>query len=66
MVRLYYYGMRLRGFSPGCQPRKNFYQRVNDVTGKYWDILTYVEPLSKEEIFQYDLDYLYSEDMDKL
>lgn len=34
MNKLYKYGMRLRGFSIGCQPR-NVYKRVDDKTGKY-------------------------------
>jgi hypothetical protein len=29
-MKLYKYGMRLRGFSIGCQPMKNFYERRDD------------------------------------
>ena len=35
------YGMRLRGFSIGCQPRRGFVCRENDATGKYYDIIVY-------------------------
>ena len=51
----YRYGMRLRGFSPGAQP-KGVLRREDDPTGKYHDIIVYDRPLSAEEISNYDLD----------
>ena len=54
----YIYGMRLRGFSPGCQPMDGFVERTDDVRGKYYDILIYNRPLTEKEQQQYDLDYL--------
>ena len=36
----YFYGMRLRGCSIGCQPN-GFTARLDDPTGKYYDILVY-------------------------
>ena len=51
----YKYGMRLRGYSPGAQP-KGVLRRENDTTGKYYDIIVYDRPLSAEEISNYDLD----------
>lgn len=54
---MFYYGMRLRGFSPGCQP-KGVAERLDDVTGKYHDILAYTRKLTAEEMFDYELDYL--------
>lgn len=54
----YSYGMRLRGFSPGCQPKEGFIERQDDPTGKYHDILVYDHPLSDNELADYELDYL--------
>ena len=51
----YKYGMRLRGYSPGAQP-KGVLRREDDTTGKYYDIIVYDRPLSAEEISNYDLD----------
>ena len=51
----YRYGMRLRGFSPGAQP-KEVLRREDDTTGTYYDIIVYGRPLSAEEISNYDLD----------
>lgn len=55
---MYKYGMRLRGFSIGCQPKEGFVERVDDPTGKYWDILIYDRELSEEETRAYDLDFI--------
>ena len=52
------YGMRLRGFSLGCQPMDGFICREDDVTGKYHDILVYDRPLTGEEIWDYELEAL--------
>lgn len=54
----YKYGMRLRGFSIGCQPMKGFLRREDDTTGKYYDILVYNRPLTESEISGYELDSL--------
>ena len=51
------YGMRLRGFSPGCQP-KGVIRREDDPTGKYWDIIVYPRELTEKEILDYELDRL--------
>lgn len=37
----YYYGMRLRGSSPGCQLLVGFHHRMDDPTGRYHDVLVY-------------------------
>ncbi len=55
---LYYYGMRLRGFSPGCQPMFGFVERLDDPNWGYHDLLVYDRPLSKQEEQDYELDYL--------
>ena len=54
----YIYGMRLRGFSPGCQPKEGFVARKDSEDKKYWDILLYDRPLTEQEESAYDLDFL--------
>ena len=54
------YGMRLRGFSPGCQPKQGLVRR-EDATGRYHDILVYSRLLTDEELMDYELDYIGSE-----
>ena len=53
----YKYGMRLRGYSPGAQP-KGVLRREDDPTGTYHDIIVYDYRLSADEIEQYELDEL--------
>ena len=55
---MYKYGMRLRGFSPACQPMTGLIRREDDPTGKYYDILIYSRPLNDHEQDVYELDYL--------
>lgn len=55
---MFKYGMRLRGFSIGCQPMKGFVKRIDDTTGNYHDILLYDRVLTDEEIKHYSLDFL--------
>lgn len=50
--------MRLRGYSPGCQPMKGLLLAAEDTTGIYYNLLLYDRQLSKEEIMDYELDYL--------
>lgn len=54
----YKYGMRLRGFSIGCQPMIGLIRREDDITGRYYDILVYNRPLTESEISEYELDSL--------
>jgi len=56
----YRYGMRLRGYSPGSQP-KGVLRCESDSTGKYHDILVYDRQLSADEMNDYDLDELKEE-----
>ena len=49
------YGMRLRGCAPGCQP-SGFIERLDDESGKYWDIIVYDHKLSDREVGDYDLE----------
>ena len=56
--KVYKYGMRLRGFSIGCQPKEGFIERLDDTTGRYYDIIAYNRALSADEINHYSLDLL--------
>ena len=53
--REFCYGMRLRGYSPGAQP-KGVTRREDDTTGKYHDIIVYDRRLSADEIRDYELE----------
>lgn len=53
--REFSYGMRLRGYSPGCQP-KGVLRREDDTTGRYHDIIVYDRQLSADEIRDYELE----------
>lgn len=52
------YGMRLRGFSIGCQPMEGLIERQDDATGKYYDILIYNRQLTEKELQDYELDHI--------
>lgn len=52
------YGMRLRGFSIGCQPMKGFIERRDDKTYIYYDIIVYDRKLTSAEVNMYELDYI--------
>lgn len=60
MMKLYAYGMRLRGFSPGCQPKRGFVCRLD--SNKYHDILLYDRKLTEQELRDYELDDLTGDD----
>lgn len=55
---MFLYGMRLRGFSPGCQPKDGLVERQDDVTGKYYDILVYNRELTEKELNDFELDFI--------
>lgn len=55
---MYKYGMRLRGYSIGCQPMIGLVRREDDPTGRYHDILIYDRPLNDHEQDSFELDYL--------
>lgn len=52
------YGMRLRGFSIGCQPREGLIRREDDPSGRYYDILIYNRILTDQELKDYELDHI--------
>ena len=55
---MYKYGMRLRGYSIGCQPMDGLWRAEEDRGGKYHNILLYIRPLNDHEMEEYELDYL--------
>ena len=55
---MYVYGMRLRGFSIGCQPMKGFVEARDDPERRYHDILVYDRKLTEEEVRDFEFDYL--------
>ena len=54
----YRYGMRLRGFSIGCQPMNGLLWSEDDPSGRYYDILIYDRKLTDSELRDYELDYI--------
>lgn len=58
---VYIYGMRLRGFSPGCQPMTGLVERRDDPQRKYHDLLVYDRELTEKEMRDYELDYIQAE-----
>lgn len=58
----YAYGMRLRGFSIGCQPMQGLLERRDDTTGRYHDILIYDRELTEKELQDYELDSIREEE----
>lgn len=56
---LYYYGMRLRGFSPGCQPKEGLVTALDcEPCERYYNILVYNRKLTDEETRDFELDFL--------
>lgn len=53
---MYKYGMRLRPFSLGCQPKDGLLFVRDD--NRYWNILIYNRKLTDQEVSDYELDYL--------
>ena len=55
--KLYKYGMRLRGFSPMCQPMAGLVS-AEEGDRNYYSYLYYERKLTDKEAEGYDLDYL--------
>lgn len=53
---MYKYGMRMRGFSIGCQPMNGLVERQDDTSGLFYDILIYDRMLTQKEMDDYELD----------
>ena len=54
---MYWYGMRLRGFSIGCQPMEGLVDWVEAQNPNYYDYLFYDRKLTDDEVKQYDLEF---------
>lgn len=54
----YKYGMRLRGFSHGCQPMKGLLKAEDSTDSRYYSILRYNRKLTEEELRDYELDLI--------
>lgn len=61
----YAYGMRLRGFSIGCQPMNGFICVHDDPNRQYHSIVVYDRELTQEELRQYELDKVDAENFTK-
>ncbi len=57
-MKYYVYGMRLRGFSLGCQPAYGLICQVDSEDSRYYDLLVYARKLDENEVFCHELDYL--------
>lgn len=55
-MKNYKYGMRLRGFSPGCQPMKGLEMAYEPKDKRYYNILVYSRELTEQELADYELD----------
>ena len=56
---LYKYGMRMRGFSIGCQPMQGLVDWEDcDSDSEYYSTLVYDRKLTKEEVSGYELDII--------
>lgn len=60
-MKHYYYGMKFRGFSIGCQPMNGFVKRLDSDTDNYWDILVYDRELTERELRMFELEYIKEE-----
>lgn len=56
-MKLYKYGMRLRGFAPMCQPMPGL-AVAEDGDNKYYNYLYYERKLTNKEVEDYELDFI--------
>jgi len=56
-MKIYWYGMRLRGFSIGCQPMDGLVLHQEASGKEHYDYLFYNRKLTDAEVEQYELDY---------
>ena len=57
-MKLHVYGMRSRGYAPGCQPKGVIYWTDCTHSERYHSIIAYAEKLLQKEERQYELDYI--------
>lgn len=64
MGEKYFYGMRLRGFSPGCQPKEGLVGLASEDeikrfrAEKFHDVIVYNRELTEKELHDYELDWV--------
>ena len=56
-MKEYLYGMRLRGYAPGCQPKEGL-MNVYYGGGRYHNLISYNRPLTEKEMKDYELDFI--------
>ena len=72
----YLYGMRLRGASPGAQPKgfeivtEKCYiefppKEANIIRGAFYDVLRYTRKLTDKEVSDYDLEFIGTDEKEK-
>lgn len=52
------YGMRLRGYSIGCQPKKGLIDVLEPYDNNYYNVLVYDRELTESEMEDYELDFI--------
>ncbi len=62
-MKKYVYGMRLRGFSLGCQPMDGFIERRDSLAENFYDVIVYSRLLTEKELKDYDLTFIGMEEM---
>lgn len=62
-MKKYVYGMRLRGFSLGCQPMDGFIERRDSLTENFYDVIVYSRLLTEKELKDYDLTFIGMEEI---
>lgn len=62
-MKKYVYGMRLRGFSLGCQPMDGFIERRDSLAENFYDVIVYSRLLTEKELKDYDLTFFGMEEI---
>lgn len=62
-MKKYVYGMRLRGFSIGCQPMNGFIERRDSKFNDFYDVIVYSRLLTQDELDDYDLTFIGTEEV---
>ena len=63
-MKLYQYACRLRPPAPGAIPKRNLYAvhdghiSISGTDRHYWGLVDYTQPLTDEELDEYELDFI--------
>lgn len=63
---MYWYGMKLRGFSIGCQPMEGLKDWCDAESPNYYSYLFYERKLTDKEVADYELEYFGEVNVDEL